>query len=257
MIEIKSISKQYDGETVLHDTNLLIRNRMIYGLFGLHEAGKSTLLRILAGTLTPTQGTVLINGYDIIRKPKEARRQIGYLPQEFPSADELTPYEYLAFVASAKGVKGELLHAQIKEALVLTRLTAVQERSLRNLSPAEKQRLGLAQALMGNPDILYLDEPTDGLSPKDAMEIHTLIRKLGQSKTVVIASHVYADLSLLCDRIIVLKDGRVIAEDTPETLEAREDLMLPQVLHIEQPQEDEESDEITIHEADYEDEEDN
>lgn len=257
MIEIKCISKQYDGETVLHDTNLLIRNRMIYGLFGLHEAGKSTLLRILAGTLTPTQGTVLINGYDILRKPKESRRQIGYLPQEIPAADDLTPYEYLAFVASAKGVKGELLHAQIKEALALTRLTALQERSLRNLSHAEKQRLGLAQALMGNPDILYLDEPTDGLSPQDAMEIYALIRKLGQSKTVVLASHVYADLSLLCDRIIVLKDGRVIAEDTPKALEAREDLMLPQVLRVEQPQEDEESDEITIHEADYEDEEDN
>ena len=110
---------------------------------------------------------------------------------------------------------------------------------------------------MGNPDILYLDEPTDGLNPQDAMEIYALIRKLGQSKTVVITSHVYADLSLLCDRIIVLKDGRVIAEDTPKALEAREDLMLPQVLRVEQPQEDEESDEITIHEADYEDEEDN
>ncbi len=257
MIEIKHISKLYDQTAVLTDINLLVRNRMIYGVFGLHDAGKSTLLRILAGTLSPSGGTVLVNGYDIFKKTKEAKKQIGYLPQSFPLTEELTPYEYLSFIASAKGVKGELLHAQIKEALALTRLTAVQERSIRNLSPAEKQRLGLAQALMGNPDVLYLDEPTDGLSPKEAMEINELIRKLGQSKTVVIASHVYADLSRLCNRIIVLKDGCVMAEDTPDALEKRDDLMLPQVLRTEPLQEDSESDEIAIHEADYEDEEDN
>ena len=261
MIEIKHITKQYGEETVIEDANLLIRNRMIYGIYGLHDAGKTTLLRMMAGTLTPTSGSVLINGYDILKKPREAKRQIGYLPQDFSPAEELTPYEYLAFIASAKGVKGELMHAQIKEALVLTRLNPVQDRSIRNLSHAEIQRLGLAQALMGNTDTLFLDEPTDGLNPKDIMELTALIRKLGQTKTVVIASHIYAELSTLCDRVIFLENGRVLAEDTPAALEERTDLTLPKALQIQKPaavEDDGENydPEIAVHEADYEEEED-
>lgn len=222
MIEVKNLTR-WRGKglpPVLSDVSFKVRNRKIYGLLGYHHTGKSTLLGIMAGALESDEGTVLINGYDIRKQPLEAKRQIGYLPQTPPLLPEMTPYEYLSFVAEVKGVKGELRHAQVEEALALTGLTSVQDRLIGHLSKGHKQRVGLAQALLGNPDIIMLDEPTAGMDGHHTTETRELIRRLGQTKTVIVSSHILTELTDLCDHIILLSEGQVIADDTPEALMA-------------------------------------
>lgn len=222
MIEVKQLTKCYDKDrsAALDDVSFKIRNRKIYGLLGPKGAGKSTVLSIMAGAVAPTEGTVLINGYDICRQPIEAKRQIGYLPQQPPVFNDMTPYEYLMFVAAVKGVKGETAEAQVKEALAVTGLLSVQDRLTRRLTMGCKRRVGLAQALLGNPDVLILDEPLADLDPVRIAEIKELIRKLGQTKTIIVSGHILAEIKTFCDHIIILSEGRVVADDIPEALEA-------------------------------------
>ena len=221
MIEVKQLTKCYDKDrpAALTDVSFKIRNRKIYGLLGPRGAGKSTALSIMAGAVAPTEGTVLINGYDICQYPMEARGQIGYLPQNPPVFDDMTPYEYLLFVASVKGVSGEKAEAQVKEALAVTGLLSVEDRLIRRLTLGCKRRIGLAQALLGNPDVLILDEPLADLDPLRMGEIKDLIRKLGQTKTVIVSGHVLAEIKSFCDHIIILSKGKVVADDVPEALE--------------------------------------
>ena len=230
MIEVKGLTKVYGNKTAVDNVSFKIRNGRIYGLLGSNGAGKSTTMNIITGCLSPTEGTVLINGYDICKQPIEAKRQIGYLPEQPPLFTDMTPLEYLTFVAEAKGVSADILDRQVKEAMTLTDLSSVQDRLIRNLSKGYRQRVGIAQAFLGSPDIVILDEPTVGLDPKQLAEIRALIRKLGSKMTVIISSHILSEIAELCDHVIILSEGRVVAdapmEDLAAQLDAETELLL-------------------------------
>ena len=221
MIELKGLTKKYGDRVAVDNVSFKIRNGRIYGLLGPNGAGKSTTMNIIAGCLAPTEGTVLVNGYDICEQPIEAKRQIGYLPEQPPLFADMTPFEYLCFVAEAKGVKDEVIDRQVKEAMEVTDILGVKDRLIRNLSKGYRQRVGIAQTMLGNPDIIILDEPTVGLDPRQLTEIRALIRKLGEKLTVVVSSHILSEISELCDHVIILSEGRVVADDDMAALEAR------------------------------------
>ena len=221
MIEVQNLTKVYGANKALDNVSFKIRNGHIYGLLGPNGAGKSTTMNIIAGCLAPTDGTVLINGYDVCDQPIEAKRQIGYLPEQPPLFVDMTPYEYLCFVAEAKGVSSDVLERQVKEAMTVTDILSVKNRLIRNLSKGYRQRVGIAQAMLGNPDIIILDEPTVGLDPQQLTEIRALIRKLGHKQTVIVSSHILSEISELCDHVIIISEGRVVADDDMAALEAR------------------------------------
>ena len=221
MIEVKGLTKVYGNKTAVDNVSFKIRNGRIYGLLGSNGAGKSTTMNIITGCLSPTEGTVLINGYDICKQPIEAKRQIGYLPELPPLFTDMTPLEYLTFVAEAKGVSEDLVDRQVKEAMNLTDLVAVKDRLIRNLSKGYRQRVGIAQAFLGSPDIVILDEPTVGLDPQQLTEIRALIRKLGSKMTVIISSHILSEIAELCDHVIILSEGRVVADSSMADLVAQ------------------------------------
>lgn len=221
MIEVQNLTKVYGGKTAVENVSFKIRNGRIYGLLGPNGAGKSTTMNIMTGCLSPTEGTVLINGYDICDQPIEAKRQIGYLPEQPPLFVDMTPAEYLTFVAEAKGVSDELIDRQVKETMQVTDVLSVKDRLIRNLSKGYRQRVGIAQAILGSPDIIILDEPTVGLDPQQLTEIRALVRKLGEKLTVIISSHILSEISELCDHVIILSEGHVVADDDMAELEAR------------------------------------
>ena len=221
MIEVKGLTKVYGNKTAVEDVSFKIRNGRIYGLLGPNGAGKSTTMNIITGCLSPTEGTVLVNGYDVCTQPIEAKRQIGYLPEQPPLFTDMTPLEYLTFVAEAKGVADDLIDRQVKEAMNLTDLTGVKDRLIRNLSKGYRQRVGIAQAILGSPDIVILDEPTVGLDPQQLKEIRALIRKLGTKHTVILSSHILTEISELCDHVIIISEGHVVADSSMAELEAQ------------------------------------
>ncbi len=221
MIEVKDLTKKYGSRTAVDHISFKIRNGRIYGLLGPNYAGKSTTTNMIAGSLAPTEGTVLINGYDICEQPLEAKRQIGYLPEQPPLFGDMTPFEYLCFVAEAKGVQDEIIDRQVKEAMSVTDILSVKDRLIRNLSKGYRQRVGIAQTMLGSPDIIILDEPTVGLDPKQLTEIRALIRKLGEKLTVIVSSHILSEISELCDHVIILSEGRVVADDDMASLVSR------------------------------------
>lgn len=221
LIEVQHLTRRYGRHTAVSDVSFKIRNGHIYGLLGPNGAGKSTTMNMIAGCLSPTEGTVLINGYDICEQPLEAKRQIGYLPEQPPLFTDMTPYEYLCFVAEAKGVRDEMVERQVKEAMTMTDLLGVKNTLIRNLSKGFRQRVGIAQAMLGSPEIVILDEPTVGLDPQQLIEIRALIRKLGEKLTVIVSSHILSEISELCDHVIILSQGRVVADDDMKTLESR------------------------------------
>ncbi|MBE6693690.1 MAG: ATP-binding cassette domain-containing protein [Ruminococcaceae bacterium] len=220
MIEVTNLTKRYGGCTAVDNVSFKIRNGRIYGLLGPNGAGKSTTMNIITGCLAPTEGTVTVNGYDILENPLEVKRQIGYLPEIPPLFPDMTPYEYLTFVAEAKGVDSDSLLRQVSEVMVLTGIVGVRDRLIKNLSKGYKQRVGIAQTMLGNPDIVILDEPTVGLDPKQIIEIRDLIRRLGEKKTVIVSSHILAEISAVCDHVIIISNGRVVADDDISCLEA-------------------------------------
>jgi len=221
LIEVQNLTKVYGSKTAVENVSFKIRNGRIYGLLGPNGAGKSTTMNIMTGCLSPTEGTVLINGYDICDQPIEAKRQIGYLPEQPPLFGDMTPAEYLTFVAEAKGVADDLIDRQVKEAMNLTDLTGVKDRLIRNLSKGYRQRVGIAQAILGSPDIVIMDEPTVGLDPQQLKEIRALIRKLGTKHTVILSSHILTEISELCDHVIIISDGHVVADSSMAELEAQ------------------------------------
>ena len=221
MIEVKGLTKVYGNKTAVEDVSFKIRNGRIYGLLGPNGAGKSTTMNIITGCLSPTEGTVLVNGYDVCTQPIEAKRQIGYLPEQPPLFTDMTPLEYLTFVAEAKGVADDLIDRQVKEAMNLTDLTGVKDRLIRNLSKGFRQRVGIAQAILGSPDIVIMDEPTVGLDPQQLKEIRALIRKLGTKHTVILSSHILTEISELCDHVIIISEGHVVADSSMAELEAQ------------------------------------
>ena len=220
MIEVKNLTKTYGDHEALRDVSFKIANGKIYGLLGPNGAGKSTTMNIMTGCLAPTSGTVRINGFDIYEQAIEAKRLIGYLPEQPPLYDDMTPEEFLLFVAEAKGVHPELSLRQVKEVMALTNITDMKDRLIANLSKGCRQRVGIAQAMLGNPEVIILDEPTVGLDPKQLVEIREMIRTLGEDRTVIVSSHILSEVSELCDELLVIAQGKLVAKGTLEDLEA-------------------------------------
>lgn len=221
MIEVRNLTKRYDNNTAVDGISFDIEPGKIYGLLGPNGAGKSTTMNMITGCLAATDGSVKINGYDIFERPMEAKRCIGYLPEIPPLYPDMTPYEYLMFVAEAKGVEYEATFRQVREVMELTELEDVRDRLIRNLSKGYRQRVGIAQAMLGNPDIIILDEPTVGLDPKQIIEIRDLIRMLGETKTVILSSHILAEVAEVCEHVIIISHGKIVANDTLEALNSQ------------------------------------
>lgn len=223
MIEVKELTKVYGARTAVDHLSFKINNGKIYGFLGPNGAGKSTTMNMITGCLAPTSGTVKINGFDIYDEPIKAKQCVGYLPEIPPLYNEMTPFEYLRFVAEAKGVSYERALRQVHEVMELTQIDDMKDRLIKNLSKGCRQRVGIAQALLGNPDIIILDEPTVGLDPKQIIEIRALIRKLGELKTVIISSHILAEISEVCDHVLILSNGKLIANAPIEELQGKSD----------------------------------
>ena len=219
MIEVKNLTKCYGKHLAVDNLSFTVEKGQIYGFLGPNGAGKSTTMNIMTGYLGATKGEVLIDGHDILKEPEEAKRCIGYLPEQPPLYLEMTVMEYLRFAAELKKIPKEDMEIQIEKAMRLTRLSDVRGRLISNLSKGYKQRVGLAQAILGFPEIIILDEPTVGLDPKQIIEIRELIRKLAKGHTVILSSHILAEIREVCDYILIIARGKLVASDTPENLE--------------------------------------
>jgi ABC-2 type transport system ATP-binding protein len=209
LIEVQNVSKRYGSVEALRNVTLKAPQNGVLGLLGQNGAGKTTLLNIITGYLAPTSGRALIDGNDPLLEPEKAKRDLGYLPEHPPLYDEMTVEEYLGFVAALKQVKGRGIPAHVREIMQKTGLMEMRERLLGHLSKGYRQRVGLAQALCGDPDVLVLDEPTVGLDPKQITEIRALIRRLSAGRTIVFSSHNLAEVRQLCDRVVILHHGEV------------------------------------------------
>lgn len=219
MIEVKNLTKRYGKHLAVDDLSFTVEKGQIYGFLGPNGAGKSTTMNIMTGYLGATSGEILINGHDILREPQEAKKCIGYLPEQPPLYIEMTVWEYLNFAAELKNIPKDEVKKQIEKVAKLTRLEEVQNRLIHNLSKGYKQRVGLAQAILGFPEIIILDEPTVGLDPKQIIEIRELIRTLAKNHTVILSSHILAEVREVCDYIMIIAKGKLVASDTPENLE--------------------------------------
>lgn len=218
MIEVKHLTKRYGAHTAVSDLSFTIGQGMVYGFLGPNGAGKSTTMNILTGCLGATEGEVLIDGHNMMDEPMQAKRCIGYLPEQPPVYADMTPEEYLRFVAQAKGIARKQRPAQVEAVMEKTRIADVRHRLIRNLSKGYRQRVGIAQALLGDPEVIILDEPTVGLDPAQIIEIRQLIREMGKGRTIVLSSHILSEVQAVCDAIMILSKGRLVASDTAENL---------------------------------------
>ena len=218
MIEVRHLTKRYGSHVAVADLSFTIEKGAVYGFLGPNGAGKSTTMNIITGCLGATEGEVLIDGHSITEEPTKAKKRIGYLPEQPPLYMDMTPLEYLRFVAQAKGIARKEIEQQINQVMLKTKLLDVQHRLIRNLSKGYKQRVGIAQALLGNPEVIILDEPTVGLDPAQIIEIRELIRELGKEHTLVLSSHILSEVQAVCDSIMIISKGKLVASDTPENL---------------------------------------
>ena len=219
MIEVSHLTKRYGGHTAVSDLSFTIEKGQIYGFLGPNGAGKSTTMNIMTGCLAASEGEVRIDGHDIFEEPQQAKRLIGYLPEQLPLYLDRTPREYLTFVGRAKGIKDKALPEQIGRVMEVTQITDVADRLIKHLSKGYRQRVGIAQALLGDPEVVILDEPTVGLDPKQIIEIRSLIQSLGQKHTVILSSHILSEVQAVCQTILIISKGHLVACDTPENLE--------------------------------------
>ena len=219
MIEVKNITKKYGNFTALDNVSFKIEEGEIIGLLGPNGAGKSTTMNIITGFIEPTEGDVYIDGINMLKKPKKAKREIGYMPEGVPLYGELTVREFVTYMAGIKKVDKKVLKEKVKRIIEKTGLADVQNKLTRNLSRGYKQRVSMAGALVGEPKVLILDEPTVGLDPKQITEIRSLIKKLGKDHTVILSSHILSEVSQICDKVIIINKGKLIAIDTPNNLE--------------------------------------
>lgn len=217
MLEVKNLIKKYTGKTVLKGINFSVGEGEIVGFLGLNGAGKSTTMNIITGYLSSNGGAVTINSKDVLEYPNETKKHIGYLPEMPPLYMDMTVYEYLKFVYDLKKVKKNKKE-HIDDICKLVKLDNVQNQLIKTLSKGYKQRVGIAQALIGDPKLLILDEPTVGLDPKQIIEIRKLIKELGKTHTVILSSHILTEIQEVCDRIIIIHDGEIVADDTKENL---------------------------------------
>ncbi|MCR4403532.1 MAG: ABC transporter ATP-binding protein [Firmicutes bacterium] len=221
MIEVENLTKMYGRARGVEDLTFSVEQGEILGFLGPNGAGKTTTMRIIAGYLAATAGTVRVGGHDVFEEPMEARRRIGYLPENPPVYREMTVKGYLHFVSEIKGIPKSLRAGQIAHVVESCGLGPVYGRLIQNISRGFKQRVGLAQALLGEPDVLILDEPTVGLDPRQIIEIRELIRSLGGKHTVILSSHILPEVSMVCGRVVIINNGRLAAIDTPEGLGRR------------------------------------
>lgn len=219
-VEVRNLTKQYDGHLAVDNISFSIEAGKIYGFLGPNGAGKSTTMNIIAGCLAPTSGQVLIAGRDIHEEPREAKRHIGYLPEIPPLYQDMTPKEFLSFVCEIKRIPKADRTGVIADVMRRTGIADVSGRLIRQLSKGYKQRVGIAQALVGYPEFIMLDEPTVGLDPLQIIEIRKLIRELGEKHTVLLSSHILSEVSEVCDEVIILSKGKLVARDTTEGLGA-------------------------------------
>ena len=219
MIEVTNLTKKYGDHIAVDHLSFRVEKGQIYGFLGPNGAGKSTTMNIITGYLAATEGTVTIDGKDIQKDPEEAKRSIGYLPELPPLYVDMTVREYLEFVAELKKVPKKERKQQIDEVMEMTQITDMQQRLIKNLSKGYRQRVGLAQAILGYPEVIILDEPTVGLDPKQIIEIRDLIRKLGENHTVILSSHILSEVSAVCDHIMIIAHGKLVASDSPENLQ--------------------------------------
>lgn len=218
MIEVQHLTKQYGAKMALNDVSFSVPRGQVLGLLGLNGAGKSTTMNIIAGCLAATSGTVTIDGVDIVKNPLAAKKKIGYLPEIPPLYVDMKVEDFLSFVYELKGLRGDRRGA-LGQVCEKAGIAHVRSRIIKNLSKGYRQRVGLAAALLGEPAVLILDEPTVGLDPTQIIEIRTLIEQVGKEHTVILSSHILSEIQAVCERVIVLNEGRLVADDTPSNLE--------------------------------------
>lgn len=219
MIEVKNVTKKYGSFTAIDNISFNIEEGEIVGLLGPNGAGKSTTMNMITGFIEPTEGEIIINGFDILKKSKKAKKQIGYMPEGVPLYYDLTVKEFINYMADLKMVPKKARKENVEKIMEQTNLIDVKNKLIRNLSRGYKQRVSMAGALVGNPKILILDEPTVGLDPKQITEIRTLIKSLGKEHTIILSSHILSEVSQICEKVIIINKGKIVAIDTPENLE--------------------------------------
>ena len=219
MIEVRNLTKKYGDHFAVQDISFSLEKGKIYGLLGPNGAGKSTTMNIMTGYIAATSGEVIIEGHDIFKEAEEAKKHIGYLPEIPPLYMDMTVWEYLFTVADLKGVPKSERKSMIGDVMEKVMITNMKDRLIKNLSKGYKQRVGIAQTLIGNPDIIILDEPTVGLDPKQIIEIRTLIKRLGEDHTVLISSHILSEIGAVCDHVVIINKGHLVVSDSTENLE--------------------------------------
>ncbi len=219
MIEVTDLTKRYGKHVAVDHLSFRVEKGQIYGFLGPNGAGKSTTMNIITGYLAASEGTVTIGGHDVRQEPEEAKKCVGYLPELPPLYMDMTVEEYLRFAAELKKVPKAQRKEQIERVMDMTRITEMRGRLIKNLSKGYRQRVGLAQALLGSPEVLILDEPSVGLDPKQIIEIRDLIRELGKDHTIILSSHILSEVSAVCDHIMIISHGKLVASDSPEGLQ--------------------------------------
>lgn len=219
MIEVKNVTKSYGKAVAVNDISFTIKEGEIVGLLGPNGAGKSTTMNMITGFIEPTQGEIIVDGYDMAKKPRKAKKEIGYMPEGVPLYTDLTVKEFVTYMAEIKQVNKKERKEKVEKILKETGLNDVEKKLIKNLSRGYKQRVSMAGALVGEPKILILDEPTVGLDPKQITEIRSLIKELGKTHTVILSSHILSEVSQICNKVIIINKGKIIAIDTPENLE--------------------------------------
>lgn len=218
MIEVKNLVKKYGDHTAVDHLSFQIEKGKIYGFLGPNGAGKSTTMNMITGYIASTEGTVSIDGYDILEEPEKAKKCIGYLPEQPPLYFDMTVLEYMKFAADLKKIPKDKKKAMIEEVMDMVKITDMKNRLIKNLSKGYRQRVGLAQAILGYPEVIILDEPTVGLDPKQIIEIRDLIKSLKKKHTVILSSHILSEVSAVCDYVLIISHGKLVASDTPDNL---------------------------------------
>jgi ABC-2 type transport system ATP-binding protein len=223
MIEVKGLVKTYGAKRAVDGVSFKVNRGDILGFLGPNGAGKSTTMKMITGFLRPTAGTAIVNGHDVTRDPVAVKRGIGYLPESAPAYGEMTVQEFLGFIAEARGFRSTAERAaQVDRAISLTHLDPVRRQSIETLSKGYKQRVGFAQALLHDPSVLVLDEPTDGLDPNQKNEVRSLIKSMAAEKAVILSTHILEEVEAICTRVIIISQGRVVVDETPAQLQARQ-----------------------------------
>ena len=218
MIEVNNLVKRYGDHTAVDHLSFKIEKGKIYGFLGPNGAGKSTTMNMITGYIASTEGTVTIDGHDILDEPEQAKKCIGYLPEMPPLYFDMTVGEYMNFVADLKKIPKDQKKSMVEEVMEMVKITDMKNRLIKNLSKGYRQRVGLAQAILGYPEVIILDEPTVGLDPKQIIEIRDLIKSLKKKHTVILSSHILSEVSAVCDYVLIISHGKLVASDTPENL---------------------------------------